>query len=344
MAPSSLDSLPPFPSDLPLAPIARISLRKLLAGDAAEGARVLQATQTYGFFYLDMRDAPEGEQLLGWAEELLALAQVAFAAPIEDKERFKLEKGKSLFGYKPAGTVKRTDKDARPDLTEFLNISKDHLHGVAPSRTYPAAVQEASPLLREFTRAGHTCGMLVLRTLAQQLKLDHQAAFTDLNMFDRPSGDHCRLTHTTPHSADANAIGLPSHTDFGSVTILFNWLGGLQIESRTAGSEGQWEWVQPLAGHAVVNLGDAMVIFTNGALKSAKHRVVPAPGAQAGRDRYSVVYFVRPHNAALMKPVAGFDTGTQVHVGGKFSVQHVEHREALSAGEWMIQRAVQLGN
>jgi isopenicillin N synthase-like dioxygenase len=125
------------------------------------------------------------------------------------------------------------------------------------------------------------------------------------------------------------------------VTILFNWLGGLQIESRTA--PGTWSYVQPLPGHAVINLGDAMVKFTNGALRSAKHRVVPSPGAQAGLDRYSVVYFVRPCNESLMKPVGGFDKGTHVKVGGKVSVGEDEN-VVYTAGEWMVKRAIQMGS
>ena len=39
-----------------------------------------------------------------------------------------------------------------------------------------------------------------------------------------------------------------------------------------------------LAGHAIVNLGDAMVNFTNGLLRSNIHRVVSPPGEQAGGD------------------------------------------------------------
>ncbi len=98
-----------------------------------------------------------------------------------------------------------------------------------------------------------------------------------------------------------------------------------------------------MAGHAVVNLGDAMVTFTNGALKSAKHRVVPSPGEQGSLNRYSVVYFVRPHNDALMKPVDKFDSGNRVLVAGKFS-RDLDEKRVFTAGEWMIQRAIQLGN
>jgi isopenicillin N synthase-like dioxygenase len=86
-----------------------------------------------------------------------------------------------------------------------------------------------------------------------------------------------------------------------------------------------------------------MVKFTNGALKSAKHRVVDAPGEQAKYDRISVVYFVRPCDESLMKPVAGFATGKHIKVGGKVSVEDDETR-IYTAGEWMIKRAIQMGS
>jgi hypothetical protein len=97
-----------------------------------------------------------------------------------------------------------------------------------------------------------------------------------------------------------------------------------------------------------------MTTFTNGTLKSAKHRVVPSEGAA---HRYSVVYFVRPHNDVPMKPLTQFanrdgdgDAGApapaaqQVAVAGKFSAPLGPGQEVLTAGEWMRQRAVQLGN
>lgn len=86
-----------------------------------------------------------------------------------------------------------------------------------------------------------------------------------------------------------------------------------------------------------------MVAFTNGELKSAKHRVVPLPGEQGALDRYSVVYFVRPHNDVLMKPLSEFDNGTVVNVAGKFSAGR-QAGEVLTAGEWIVKRGVQMGN
>jgi isopenicillin N synthase-like dioxygenase len=275
MAQATLDAFPPFPNDLHTAPIAQISSKKLLAKDKEERGRVLEACQTFGFFYLDLTDSPEGERLIDEAEGLLNLAKKSFSArDPEEQKKWHLEKGVSMFGYKAAGTVKNTDKEARPDTTEFWNISKDHMHGFAPSRDYPPEIEGAKLLLKDFTRDAHECGMIVLRTLADALDLPTET-FVDLNTFSKPAGDHCRLTHKFPHVSDKKAIGLPSHTDFGSVTVLFNWLGGLQIQSRRPDRLGEWEWVKPEAGKAIINLGDAMVKFTNGALKSAKHRVVP---------------------------------------------------------------------
>jgi isopenicillin N synthase-like dioxygenase len=84
-----------------------------------------------------------------------------------------------------------------------------------------------------------------------------------------------------------------------------------------------------------------MVKFTNGALKSAKHRVVTAPGEQRQCERYSIVYFVRPHDEALMKPVERFEKGENVKVGGKVSVGDGDGK-IYTAGEWMSRRAMQM--
>ena len=46
------------------------------------------------------------------------------------------------------------------------------------------------------------------------------------------------------------------HTDFGSVTILFNQLGGLQVCNP---SSHEWKYVKPQAGSAIITIGDSLV-------------------------------------------------------------------------------------
>ncbi len=266
IAPMSHSELPPFPDGVPLAPIARISHSKLLKNDAEEAERVLEACRTHGFFYLNLTDNDDGQKLLEESEDLLSLACNAFDSPVEEKRKFALVKGLNLFGYKENGTIKLTDPEKRPDTTEFFNVAKDHMNDITESRTYPADITDSKNLFQAFQRNAHETCMLVLNTLAKQLDLAPDS-FTSKNLFKEPSGDHCRLTHKFAHVTDKNAIGLPSHTDFGSITMLFNWLGGLQIESHDPAKSKEWEYVKPTPGHAIINLGDAMVTFTNGLLK-----------------------------------------------------------------------------
>ncbi|KAJ4194760.1 hypothetical protein NW759_016476 [Fusarium solani] len=268
--------LPPFPKGLPEAPIAFISSQKLLDRDEPTSQAVIEACQTYGFFYLDLNDSVRGRNIVDQVNQIYKLTESTFDIPLGEKDKYNVNKSGSQFDYKATGTVKLTDRDRRPDTTEFFNIGKDHLLGFTETWSYPKVIEEHRQLLKDFTE-------------------------------DDPSGSHVRLTKKTAHPDIQDGIGLPSHTDFGSVTVLFNWLGGLQIESRTPGRVGEWEYVRPVPGHAIINLGDAMVKFTNGALKSAKHRVVPIPGEQRELDRISVVYFVRLANNTLMKPLDKFE-------------------------------------
>ena len=120
---STQDDLPPFPSDIETVPIGRVSYDKLVAQDAEEARKILEATQTDGFFYLDLTTSPEGQQLLDESVELREVSKSFFQRPLEEKMQYLNEKGKSLFGYKEAGTVKTTDKTAMPDTTEFINVS-----------------------------------------------------------------------------------------------------------------------------------------------------------------------------------------------------------------------------
>jgi isopenicillin N synthase-like dioxygenase len=54
-------------------------------------------------------------------------------------------------------------------------------------------------------------------------------------------------------------------------------------------------------------MGDAMVKFTNGLLRSNLHRVTSAPGEQGNVVRNSLAYFLRPEHAVLLKRLQGSD-------------------------------------
>lgn len=328
---------PPFPEDVPIVPIARLSYRKLTSSCENEMKMVLKACETDGFFYLDLMDGTFGQSLLNEADVILDVAKGALNQPLGYKMEFLAERGREMFGYKPAGAVKKTDKDSRPDATEFFNVAKDHLLGNSKTREYPKEIMEHQKELLSFATDCHSLGLLILRILGEQLGL-RSDEFVERNSISSPSGDHVRMTKmTAPSSLQSNIIGLPSHTDFGSVTVLFNWVGGLQIQSHDPEKQGKWAYVKPLPGHAIINLGDAMVKFSNGRLKSGKHRVVPLLGAQGRLDRYSLVYFLRPTDEVLMEPVEKYKHEQVVTVGGK-----VGEEKVYTTGEWMARRLKQM--
>lgn len=122
---------------------------------------------------------------------------------------------------------------------------------------------------------------------------------------------------------DEGDIRAGAHSDYGSVTLLFQRRGqpGLEILSG-----GGWEGVDvdpnvsifmsktegmlmrlqgdTKEGEAlpiVVNFGDLLAYWTNGLLKSTVHRVVFPQGEQ--NDRYSMVYFCHPLDDAELEPV-----------------------------------------
>jgi len=210
------------------------------------------------------------------------------------------------------------------------------------SRVWPPLIMENQPLFNSYMRAAHNTGLSILSILATRLGIDPRE-LTSRHRLEESSGDIVRLTRGPPRkNAEMPEIQTPSHTDFGTITVLMNWLGGLQVWSESARSAGplepdtpgEWVWVKPKPGHAIINLGDAAVKFTNGVLCSGRHRVVPAPGEQGMFPRYSIVYFVRPENECIMEVLEG---------RGIPRPESGEQGTKISVREWIMQQAKGLG-
>jgi isopenicillin N synthase-like dioxygenase len=207
-----------------------------------------------------------------------------------------------------------------------MTTTTDALPRPGPS---PIALHRA--LLASFLRAAHKLTVLVLSHLDTHLRLAPNT-LASLHPLDRPSGTSLRLLRYLPHPPEDRRTSLLGHTDIGSVTVLFSVLGGLQIlplsppgsstESRNEAaaarngdtstySSNDWRYVRPEPGYAIVNLGDAMVEWSDGLLHSDLHRVTHPPGRQADSVRYSIAYLARPEGTVLMRPLQG-DSGSGI--------------------------------
>jgi isopenicillin N synthase-like dioxygenase len=116
----SASSSPPFPDDVPTAPLLRLSLHKLLKRDDAEVERFNRACEDLGFFYLDLKD--DGDSLLRDANQLFDVAEAFCDLPLEEKEKYDFSSKKSYFGYKSQGAAV-TDRNGNLDRNEFYNVS-----------------------------------------------------------------------------------------------------------------------------------------------------------------------------------------------------------------------------
>ncbi|KAK3072137.1 hypothetical protein LTR53_007368 [Teratosphaeriaceae sp. CCFEE 6253] len=342
--------LPPFPDSVPTAPLLRLSLQQLLDRDPAEEDRLWRACRELGFFYLDLRGGGgatskrdsfhsssagelDGDALLRDADALFGLGKRVFDLPDEAKQEYDFKERGSYFGYKGigAGVV---DKEGTRDFNEFYNVSKNDVLGVDERLPAPEVLRKKDnrALLGSYCRRSHAVVSLLLGVLGEKLELPG-GKLEGLHRLSAVSGDQVRWVRSPPQPAqDAHKLSLGEHTDFGSVTILFNRLGGLQI--LPPGTDKEWCFVKPLKGHCVVNLGDAMVKFTAGVLRSNIHRVVNPPGAQGESTRMSLVYFARPEDEVVLRVLEGS------RVIDEARGEADEGGEEITAKEWILRRAL----
>lgn len=170
---------------------------------------------------------------------------------------------------------------------------------------------------------------------------------------------------TYQHDIDVRA---GAHSDYGTITLLFQRPGQPGLEILTSPEEGHsssnWApvpvWPEGATSEAdefppiLINIGDMLSFWTNGLLKSTIHRVVfPLAERNAGAaakspDRYSVVFFCHPVDSCnLVPPVpsplvaaAGADPksveGGKVGFGG--GAGSLSERRSMTAKEYLDMR------
>lgn len=107
MSQSSMEDLypAPFPENVPIAKIEKISLNKLLNDDQDEAQLMFDVCTGVGFFYLDLMDHEKGRVL--WEDACHAARsgmQVFPSTPLAEKKLYKAPAGIKVLdrGYSPA--------------------------------------------------------------------------------------------------------------------------------------------------------------------------------------------------------------------------------------------------
>jgi len=328
-------ALPPFPDNLPTHPLLVIDYELIKAGDEQECNKLWKAATGLGFWYLKNHGADHE------VEEMFNVGAETMDLPLEDKMKFEQGDSGRTSGYKARGTT-ATDEKGTADNAEFINISKDDALALPASihSTYPPTVTaRMESTIKPFVRKSVDLNNTIIGIFEKKLGLP-AGALLKYHLDSEPSGSEARVIKSPPRPADELAldpekVALRAHTDFGSLSFLHNRLGGLQV--LPPGST-RWQYVRPLPGHAICNVGDALTVFSGGLLHSNMHRVVPPPGVQAAYDRWSLVFFTRPGDGVPLRALVDESMAIKEAVDTKSAEERAKYFPDSTAGEWFLRR------
>lgn len=168
-------------------------------------------------------------------------------------------------------------------------------------------------LLKTFIESAHRVTTLILQSLSVSLGLHPtESASTAAEVLPalhrklEPSPDSMTFIKYPQSSPTPSKQPLASHTDYGSLTLVFPDGPGLQLlVPDPAGGPPIWQNIDPKPGHAIVNCGDALSLLTGNVIRSNIHRVASQLERQSKGPRYTLGYFLRPSDHVILAPLKG---------------------------------------
>jgi len=178
------------------------------------------------------------------------------------------------------------------------------------TNTWVGTPDEFEAHISEYYRCMEQLTLRLLRLIAVACGLDPE-------FFTEKMNSHSSIL-TLNHYPDVelppgsnNSLRVAEHTDVSMVTIVAQSGPGLQILS-TQDVDGekihQWTDIPYVPGALVVNIGDCVADWSDGRLRSTRHRVLIPSGSVSGSSssssncRSSLAYFVTPRYDALLSP------------------------------------------
>ncbi|MEN3265942.1 2-oxoglutarate and iron-dependent oxygenase domain-containing protein [Pseudonocardia sp.] len=231
-------------------------------------------------------------------EDLLRVTKAFFDLPREEKMQTYIGRSGNHRGYVPVG--EEVFSGGTVDLKEAFDLGRDlpaddpdHLAGRMLGPNQWPAVPGFATACTAWYDAVMALGRALLHGFA--LALDEPADVFDTYVTKPPS--QLRLIHY-PHDPDAvDTVGIGAHTDYECFTILKPTAPGLEVLNGA----GEWVDVPPLAGALVVNIGDILETWTNGAFVATTHRV-----RKVTEERWSFPLFFMVDHDTVVAPLPQF--------------------------------------
>ncbi|KKA30357.1 hypothetical protein TD95_001010 [Thielaviopsis punctulata] len=292
---------------------------------------ILTGFQTAGFIYLHNVPITPASRAAAFA-----MSKNFFDLPMPAKQALswttpQANRGYSAFGREKVSMLKSKAevdalRNATPDVKESIEIGLEGEPGLPnhwPEEPAGSAVAGFKTKMLSFFDECKDLHVEVMRAIAVGMGLDEKYfdSFTD-------HGDNTlRLLHYPPVKSDTfeTAVRAGQHTDYGSITLLFqDDRGGLQVRSPN----GKFIDATPIENTVVINAGDLLARWSNDTIKSTVHRVVEPPAKKDEYPaRYSIAYFCNPNFASFIDAIPG-----------TFASEADKKYEGINSGDYLVQR------
>ncbi|XP_026221781.1 UPF0676 protein C1494.01-like [Anabas testudineus] len=245
-----------------------------------------------GFVFLENTGITEEE-----VDHVMDICKKFFLQPEELKQPFSR---KSFANNPNHGWVSLETERLNPrrpgDLKEAFNTASLH-----PDIKWPSseALKEFKEIQTSFFLRCKELSLRVLRVMALSLGLDpelflnaHSLIGTDKN------GTTLRSLYYPPvesEKAKEGQLRCGEHSDYGSITLLFQSSEGLQVRKRS----GEVICAPIIPGTVLINIADLMQRWTSDQFVSVRHRVLLPPVGDSS-TRQSLAFFVQPDDDVLI--------------------------------------------
>lgn len=281
-------------SDLPIIDVAPLGGEN--AGDIRRVAdRMGEAAREVGFFYVANHGI--SPKLI---ESAYAAAERFFAQPDAVKRGYYIGDSLNHRGYVPFTEKGDYTDEINRNYEAFdlaLDLPDDDPDYLAGNLLLGPNVWPELAGFRETIGAYYAAVSTVGRRICGALELHLKLPRGELTRQMTKPISQLRLLHYVRAAGPAQkkTVNMGAHTDYECLTLLHQRQKGLQVMTR------QDEWIDvPVRPEAyVINIGDMLEAWTNGAFRSTPHRVL-----NLSPERFSMPYFVAANYDAVIKPFA----------------------------------------
>ncbi|WCJ23029.1 2-oxoglutarate (2OG) and Fe(II)-dependent oxygenase superfamily protein [Euphorbia peplus] len=215
--------------------------------------------------------------------EALEAAKEFFDLPLETKVQLLSDNVHAPVRY---GTSLNHKVDKVHFWRDFI---KHYSHPISEwIHLWPADPPSYREKMRNYTEALHTLQKELMGIIMESLGLNPNYLHDEIEEGSQVMTVNCYPACPEPELA----LGMPPHSDYGSLTVLLQSCPGLQIMDK----KNNWFSVPETEGALIIQLGDQLEVISNGQYKSVIHRVT----VSSEKKRFSIAGL---HSLALNKKV-----------------------------------------